>query len=158
MSSCCRLAIQLPMDALLPEDPQEENNTTTAAAMEGETASGENLELSHGTSKEGQQKDGSDGDVLKEGEIGGEMKQPQQQQRPEGVGSGEGATVQATGSAPPCPPATGKGRHASGGGRKPRTKGTIKKLQEQVIMKYRNNLCLIIIILRCCCFIVPLLV
>lgn len=110
------------MDVLLPEDPQE-NNTSTPTAMEGE-ATTENS-LNHGTSQEGQQKDikkgdnGGNGKGEVGGEVGAEVKQP------EGDGSGEAA---ATGSAQ-----AGKGKHASG--RKPRTKGLIKKLQEQVIIK-----------------------
>ena len=97
------------MDVLLPEDPQEERTNTPT--MEGETVSGDSL--SHATSssqeqhKDGERKEGRG----KEGKLDAEAKQTGE--------SGEGANAQAS-----------KGKHASG--RKPRTKGLIKKLQEQV--------------------------
>lgn len=122
------------MDVLLPEDPQEENNAITATAMEGETTSdGESLNRDGTSREEGQQKErkkgGNGGTCTKEGEGGAEMKEP------EGGGSGEAAA-----SGHGKSQAAGKGgKHASGsgggGGRKPRTKGLIKKLQGQVIRK-----------------------
>ena len=126
MSSCCRLSIQLPIEALLPEDPQEENNTSiTATAMEGETTSGDSMDQD-GTSQE-RKEGGSDGGI-KEGDGGSELKHR------EGGGGGSGETAAAV-SGGTAQAATGKGRHVSGGGRKPRTKGLVKKLQEQVIRK-----------------------
>ncbi len=118
------------MDALLPEDPQEENNTSiTGTAMEeGERTGGDNLVSHHGTSQEGKQRErkGGGGGGIKEGEVGTEMKHREDS----GGGSGKATAASAQ--------AAGKGKHASGGGggRKPRTKGLVKKLQEQVLMKY----------------------
>jgi hypothetical protein len=120
------------MDVLLPEDPQEENTTTiTGTAMEeGEKTSGDNLGVSHhGTSQEEKQRErkGVGDGGIKDGEVGTEVKHR------EGSGVGGSGKAAATASAQ-----SGKGKpHATGGGggRKPRTKGLVKKLQEQVIMK-----------------------
>lgn len=91
---------------------------------EGETTSGDSMDHD-GTSQE--RKEGGSGGGIKEGDVGSEVKY-----REGGDGSGETAAAVSGGTAQV---ATGKGRHASGGGRKPRTKGLVKKLQEQVIIK-----------------------
>ena len=114
------------MDVLLPEDPQEVNNTSTARAMEGETTTSTGDSLNHGTSQEGHQNEVKEGDNggNGNGEVGAGLKQS------EGGESGEAAaTVSAQ---------AGKEKHASG--RKPRTKGLIKKLQEQVSIKQFLNI------------------
>ena len=114
------------MDALLPEDPQEENNTSiTTTAMEGETTSGDSINHDGTSSQEGERKEGGSGGDIKESDIGSEVKHR------EGGGGSEETAAAVSGSTVQAP---GQGTHASGGGgRKPRTKGLIKKLQEQVI-------------------------
>lgn len=107
------------MDVLLPKDPREENNTSTTPTMEGERLSGDSSISQQGQQKgDGEKREGSISGG-KESEIGAEVKQSE---------GGEAAAATATSAQ------TGKGKHASG--RKPRTKGLIKKLQEQVIMIY----------------------
>lgn len=119
MSSCCRLAIHVPMDmdVLLPEDPQGENNASSST--QGKAESLDQNDSCTIQEKERDRRGGGSDVGGKKGELGAVAKQKIGESR-EGEAS---SSAQASKGAP-------GGKHASG--RKPRTKGLIKKLQEQV--------------------------